>query len=418
MTSCASGSNVTTILKISQRASFKPMQTGAATISMAIVLLLLITMVGIYTSRSVTLEEMISGNDFRSRQAFEAAESGLQIAMGYIGRRGGADKDDDGILDPVFDTNGDGIGDTNTMTFENFSSATVTLTGTFPRIAVQADGFSDDRTASRTVHAIGSTVDALPNPPSNPLTSKGTVEIGGSATVHNPEGSSTIWSGADVNLGSNNSTATNIANPADPNYPICMDTPMTCTTTRSSTKTSVGLDVIEYDSSIANLSAEQLFENFFGLSSANYRESRVTLEVAAADANNLASNEAAPGIHLGVGEVIWVEGNTSLENVTTVGCEVPVTGGGTCPAASLDPSIVIINGDLFADGTPHFYGVVYVIGNMNVSGNALVTGAMITTGSLENTTGGSTDIWYNSDVLNAARDNSKLSPAPGTWHDW
>ena len=375
-------------------------------------------MVGIYTSRTVVMEEKISGNDFRTRQAFEAAESGLHIAAAYIGRRGGADKDNDDILDGVFDTDGDGIGDVNTMTFDNFSSTTVTLTGTFPQIGIQADGFSDDRTATRTIHAIGSTADAFPNAPENPLTSKGTVVIGGSATVHNPEGSSTVWSGSDVKLGSNNSTATNIANPADPNYPVCMDTPMTCSTTRSSTKTSVGLDVIEYDSSIANLTAEQMFENYFGLSSTNYRESRVTLEVAAADANNLASDEAAPGVHLGVGEVIWVEGNTTLGNVTTVGCEVPVTGGGTCPAASLDPSILIINGDLTADGTPNFYGVVYVIGNVNITGNSTVTGAMIVASSLSNSTGGSTDIWYNSDVLKASRDNGKLAVAPGSWHDW
>jgi hypothetical protein len=406
------------VLKISQRIAPRSIQTGAATISMAVVLLLLITMVGIYTSRTVNLEEKISGNDFRTRQAFEAAESGLQIAMAYISRRGGADKNDDGILDGVFDTDGDGIGDVNTMTFENFSSTTVTLTGAFPRIAIQADGFSDDRTATRTVHAVGSTVDALPNAPSNPFTSKGTVVIGGSATVHNPEGSSTIWSGSDVNLGSNNATATNIADPSDANYPVCMDTPMTCSLTRSSTKVSVGLDVIEYDSSIANLTAEQMFENFFGLSSANYRESRVTLEVAAANANNLASNEAAPGVHLSAGEVIWVDGNADLSNTTTVGCEVEVTGGATCPAASLDPTVLIVNGDLTADGTPNFYGIVYVIGNVNITGNSTVTGAMITAGSLANSAGGSTDIWYNSDVLNAARDNGKLSAAPGSWHDW
>ena len=409
---------MSSVLKISQRFSFKSVQTGAATISMALVLLLLVTMVGVYTSRTVAMEEKISGNDFRTRQAFEAAESGLQIAMAYISRRGGADKNDDGILDAVFDTDGDGVGDVNTMTFDNFSSTTVTLTGAFPRIGIQADGLSDDLTASRTIRAVGSTLDALPNAPSNPLTTKGIVIVNGSATVHNPEGSSTIWGGSDVDLGSNNATATNVADPNDPTYPTCQETSMTCTTTRSSTKNAVGLDVIEHDSTLTNLTAEQLFENFFGLSSVNYRASRVTLEVASGDANNLASDAAAPGIHLGAGEVIWVEGTTSLKNTTTVGCEVPVTGNNTCPAASLDPSILIINGDLIADGTPHFYGIVYVIGNMDVTGNSTVTGAMITTGSLTSSTGGSTDIWYNSDVLNAARDNGNLSGQPGSWHDW
>jgi hypothetical protein len=382
------------------------------------VLLLLITLVGFYTSRTVVLERKIAGNDFRTRQAFEAAESGIHMALAYIGRRGGADKNDDGILDPVFDTDADGNGDTNTLTFGNFSSVTVTLTGVFPTIGIQADGFSDDRTASRTIHAVGSTADALPNAPTNPLTSKGSVVISGSATAHNPEGSSTIWSGSDVNLGSNNATATNIADPSSAGYPDCMDTPMTCSTTRSSTKTSVGLDVIEYDSSLTNLSAEELFENFFGLSTANYFESRVTLNVNAANANNLSTDDSNPGVHLATGEVIWVEGDTTLSNNTTVGCEVELNGGAACPAASTDPSILIINGSLTTDGSPSFYGVVYVIGNMQLNGNTTITGAAVSSGQLTNGAGGSVDIWYNSDVLDAARDNGRLAAAPGSWHDW
>jgi len=393
-------------------------QTGAATLAMALVLLLLITMVGIYTSRTVLLEQKISANDFRARQAFEAAESGLQVALAYLGGRGGGDKDDDGNLDPVFDTDGDGIGNVNTMTFGDNSSVTMTLSGEFPAVDVQADGLSDARPAARTIRSTSAVADALPNAPANPLTTKGTVVIGGAATVHNPEGHSTIWSGSDVDLGSNNATATEIANPTDPNYPTCMDTSMTCSLTRSSTKVAVGVDVVEYDSSLANLTAEEMFLNFFGLSMDNYRESRVTLEVAAADANNLASNEANPGVHLGVGEVIWAEGNTSLTNITTVGCEVAVTGGGTCSAGDLDPSILIVNGDLEANGTPTFYGLVYVIGAMSMTGNTTITGAAIVSGELDSTMTGSLDVWYNSDVLNSVRDNGPLAGAPGSWQDW
>ena len=402
----------------SQRATLKSLQTGATTLAMAMVLLLLITMVSVYTSRTVLLEQKISANDFRARQSFEAAESGLQIAIAYIGSRSGADKDGDGNADPVFDTDGDGIGNVNTSTFTDGSSVTVTVTGGFPQFSVQAVGVSDDRTATRTVRSVGATVDTLPNSPENPLTTKGTVVVNGSATVHNPEGHSTIWSGSDVDLGSNNATATEIANPTDANYPTCMDTSMTCSLTRSSTKNAIGLDVVEYDSSLANLTPEEMFQNFFGLSMVNYRESRVTLDVAAADANNLASNEANPGVHLGVGEVIWVEGNTSLSNVTTVGCEEKVVGSGTCPDASLDPSILIINGDLATSGTPNFYGLVYVVGSLNMSSNTTVTGAVIVSGNLQSTTGGSLDVWYNSDVLDWTRDNGPLSGAPGSWQDW
>ena len=171
------------------------------------------------------------------------------------------------------------------------------------------------------------------------------------------------------------------------------------------------------DSTLANLTDSEMFQNFFGISMANYQESRVTLEVSGADANNLAT-AGSPGIHLGVGEVIWVEGNTSLSNVTTVGCEAPVVGAGICANADLDPSIVIINGDLVADGTPTFYGLVYVVGNLALTGNAAVHGALIVGGNAANSAGGSLDVWYNSDVLANARNNGPLSASAGSWRDW
>lgn len=395
-----------------------PKQAGVATLAMSLVLLVLITMVSVYTSRTVLFEQKIAANDFRERQAFEAAESGLSAAIAYISSPGGFDKNGDGITDDVFDANADGIGDTNNMTFANNSSVTVTLNGVFPSLNLLSVGRSDDLTATRLVRTILATVDALPNAPDNPLTARGTVIVNGSATVHNPEGHSTIWSGDNVELGANNATATNIADPTDPNYPSCMDVSMSCGTTPSSSKIAVGLDVIEYDSSLANLSAEQMFENFFGTSMANYRESRVSLEVAGANANNLATNAASPGIHLGVGEVIWIEGNASLTQSTTVGCEIPLSGSATCPNANVNPSILIVNGDLTTNGTPNFYGLVYIVGSMNMSSNTTVTGAVIVGGDTANNAGGSLDVWYNSDVLNQLRNNGPLAGAPGSWQDW
>jgi hypothetical protein len=393
-------------------------QQGAITLVMALVLLILTSMVAAYTGSAVLFERKISANEFRSGQAFEAAESGLAGALAYMGSRGGADKDGNGVIDPVFDTNADGVGDTNTATFADNSSVTVTVNGTFPNYVIQSVGLSDDQTAMRTVWSVGASVDALPNSPDNPMTTRGTVIIGGSATVHNPEGHSTIWSGNDVDLGSNNATATNIANPADAGYPSCMDTSMTCGTTRSSSKVAVGLDVIANDSSLANLTDSQMFQNFFGTSMANYRDSRVTLEVAAANANNLSTDSASPGVHLGAGEVIWVEGDTTLSNTTTVGCEVAVVGAGTCPVGNLDPTIMIVNGNLETSGTPTFYGVVYVTGSITLGGNNTVHGAMVVGGQMLGSAGGSLDVWYNSAVLTRSRDNGPLAGNPGSWRDW
>jgi hypothetical protein len=393
-------------------------QRGAVTLVLAIVLLVLTSMVAAYTGSTILFEQKVSANEFRTGQAFEAAESGLSSAVAYLASRGGADKNRDGVIDPVYDLDGDGIGDINTDTFSDSSSVAVSISGTFPNYAIEAVGVSDDLSATRTVRIIGASVDAIPNAPENPLTTRGVVVINGSATVHNPEGHSTIWGGNDVDLVSNNATATNVADPNDSGYPTCMDTPMTCGTTRSSTKVAIGMDVIENDSSLANLTESQMFQNFFGSSMANYRASRVTLEVAAANANNLSTDDASPGVHLATGEVIWVEGDTVLENITTVGCAVPVTGAGNCDDSDLDPSVLIINGNLETKGTPTFYGIVFVVGSIFLGGNNTVHGAMVVSGEIQSTTGGSLDIWYNSDMLNWSRDNGPLAGSPGSWRDW
>jgi hypothetical protein len=393
-------------------------QRGMATMAMTLVLLVLLTMVAAYTGRSVLFEQRVSGNDFRARQAFEAAESGLQVALAYLSGVGGADRDGVAGTDPVFDTNGDGIGDSNTFTFADLSSVTVTVTGGSPAFDVMSIGVSDDRRATRTVRSLGRTADGLPRKPDLPLTARGTVVVDGSATVFNPEGNSTIWSGTNIDIGSNNATATQIADPTDPGYPACMDVPLACTTVQSSNRVSVGLDVIEHDTSLGNLSTEQTFQNFFGMSMENYRASRVSLEVLAANVNNLASNPTNPGVQLATGEIVWVEGDAEFSNNTTVGCTVVVVGNSLCANANIDASIVIINGDLIGRGTPNITGLLYVIGNFELQGNLTAMGAVVVTGDFANDASGSLDVVYNSAVLDATRDNGPLGPAPGGWRDW
>jgi hypothetical protein len=230
--------------------------------------------------------------------------------------------------------------------------------------------------------------------------------------------SSTIWSGEAIDLGSNNSTATEIADPTDPGYPACLDTSMTCSTVTSSNRVASGLDVIENDTSLSNLTAQAMFQYFFGLSMENYRASRVTLDVAAADVNNLASNLTNPGVQLATGEIVWVEGNAEFNNNTTIGCTVVVVGNNLCTGGNIDPSIVIVNGDLVGLGTPNVTGLLYVIGNFDLQGNVTNQGAIIVQGNLLNDASGSLDVRYNSDVLSMTRDNGPLVGSPGSWQDW
>lgn len=383
-------------------------QQGLSTLIFSILILALTAIAALTTFSFVRQEQVLSNNDGRARQAFEAAEAGLATALTYLGD--GPDRDEDNVIDPVFDTDNDGMGDSSTATIGR-GSVDVETVNTGSQIAVTATGFSDDRSATHVISQLLGITDPLPNDPANPMISKGTVEINGSATIHNPEGHSTIWGGGDVNLGSNNSTATEVPDMGDSGYPLCMDTPMTCSTVSSSNKLTVGLDVIENDSSLGNLTPAEMFQNFFGMTPDAYRHSGlVTLETTSADVN--------ADVQLATHEVIWVEGDASFTNNTSVGCVVKVTGNKTCTTAETEPSILIVNGNASFDGTPNFTGLVFVMGNASVTGNMTVMGSIAIAGDLSSNTGGSMDIWYNSEVLAKLENAGVRVGMAGTWKDF
>ncbi len=387
-------------------------QRGVVTLTMSLIVLVLITLVVVAGSRTTLLEKKLTNNDNRSRQAFEAAEAGLAAAVDYLA--GGRDRDGDGVLDGnVFDTTLDGIGDSDTAdvgTGRVIVTPTDLSGGALATIQVVAQGFSDDSSATRTVSRIFQGLNPLPNMPDNPLTTRRATEVNGSATVINPEGRTTIWSGGDIDLGSNNSTHTEVPDATDPNYPSCMDTSRTCTTVSSSNKVTEGLDVIEQDANLGSLSSDDFFANYFGTSPEAYRSSLVTMETTPANAN--------ADVQLAVNEVIWIEGDVTFENNTTVGCSIVVTGSNVCPGANTRPSLVIVNGDATFNGTPHFYGVVFVIGNIGIKGNTTVYGALLAGGEFGNETGGSLDLTYDSSLLGAIQNSGPLGTVAGSWRDF
>lgn len=383
-------------------------QGGFITMAVSLGILLLTTMVVFNVASAILMEQRIVNNDARSKQAFEAAEAGLSAAMSYI--RNDPDRNGDGLVDPVFDTTGDGIGDSNTQAVGQGSVVVTTEDlsgGDMSSIRISAQGFSDDMSATRTITYTLVRVNPLPNSPENPLTSRGAAIISGAATVHNPEGHSTIWSGTDVDLGSNNTTSTRVPDIGDPGYPACMDFSMTCELVSSSNRLMLGVDVIENDSSLGGLSPAEFFQNYFGMSPLAYRSSMATIDTTGAG--------VATDAQLATHEVVWVEGDVVFDS-TTIGCEIHVTGNNTCPSGNIKPSIVIVNGNASFSGTPKFYGLLFIMGDVELTGSTTVYGALAAGGDMGGT--GSLDVWYTSDVLNGTRFAGAATGSAGTWRDF
>lgn len=397
-------------------------QRGAATLLIALIVMTTVTLVTLYTSRTVLMEKKMATNDYRSRVAFEAAEAGMEAAVAYI--QGGRDRDNDGALPAEVDASGTDISDTNeflftttnTLTLANGSQAVVTLLDrSIPNEQITSTeivsvGWSDDKAATRTVVQLLTTINALPNIPENPLLTRGTAVISGSADVFNPEGHSTIWSGGPVDLGGSATVNTFVANPADANYPNCLgDALNPCSTTAASSSGQAGLDVVEQDSSLNNLTDDEFFENFFGMTPTEYRNSVVTMDL------DPATDNVSTSVHLATNpEVIWVDGNVTLSANTIVGCSVAQS---PCPTANISPVIMIVDGVLTMQGNADFYGMLYVTGGTAGHGNPTSVGSIVIAGDTSNLTG-SFSVTYNSDVLERAGMGGRPAASSGSWHDF
>ena len=187
---------------------------------------------------------------------------------------------------------------------------------------------------------------------------------------------------------------------------------MTCNTIQSSNKVTIGLDVIEHDSNLANLTDDEFFFNFFGMSRTTYKDTMVTVETDHSNANTDA--------HLTTEEVIWVDGSggTTDLNGITVGCVTAQTGSNVCPNNQTKPSILVVDGNATFSGSPQFYGIVYVTGTISVTGGPSVHGALVTGSTLTSTTGGGLSIWYNSEILRSARKTGRTGTSAGSWRDF
>jgi len=381
-------------------------QRGAATLITSLILLVAMTIITIFAARSALMEQKIFANEFRSKQAFEAAEAGLGYAIAYLLTAGGGDKDSDGIIDDV-DVDNDSNIPNNTLA--NSSKYHVDLVdnsaGKFTNITVTSTGLSDDDSATAIVSQIVAIVPAIPDVPGNPLISKGAVSINGAAEIINPEGNATIWTGDNTVTFSGASGKTKIPDPSNP--AVLID---------SSDSNGLGPDVIAGDTNLSALTDAQFFEAFMGTDKSSYQGSGQVREVAAADAGN-AYSAGTPGIDLAREEILWVNGNPSLSGNVTVGCTVTVTGGNVCPSANTKPVVLVIDGNLSGNGTVKVYGLVYITGDFAGSGNLEVTGAVIMEGDVTGT--GSLNVTYDSSVLQAAGSIPLAAGSlAGSWHDF
>lgn len=418
---------------IAYMCSRKPMpgmvgfQRGAATLLVAMLLLIATTLLILFTSQTSVTEQRMAANEVRAKQAQAAAQAGLDYAIRYrnTGNEfnaasvftetdvGWASTNGLGHMRAVFCGNTAApTGQTCPDDYTTFATDASCVTPASEATAawVVACGWSDDSAARKRIITYVGKPPGAPWTPANPLTAGGTVALTGNPTVVNYQNNLTIWSGDAVNnIGNNGKTV--IRNPSTPAGQIDMNTvvsevgngnqvcnqaqaPHLICTTSSTTQ---GPDVIASDTTLSNLNATQYFQNFFGVTPAEYKNLSADVIVSGSAATS------DPGI-ISTGDIrYWVNGDLTVSGNETFG-----TNG--------QPLVLIVDGNLTISGSPTFYGLIYVSGNISQSGSGLVRGAMIVYGDASGN--GSLNIIYDPLNLPGPNTGGKVASYPGTWRDF
>ena len=444
-------------------------QRGTAALLISLVILTLITFVSLYTSKTVIVEQQISGNEYRSRVAFEAAEAGMAAALTYA--EVDPDRDNDGDLtdELIFDDAAlpadrrvqmNGVGTNDDKAFTNNSTVIVRMAGTTTQVDITALGISGDGSATRTISKTIQVVEPMPNFPAQPYTARGTVTVSGNAQIYNPEGRTTVLSGKDYDMTVGGAAAqTYIADKNHANDPDCLGGSNKCTDpnysslfgcstgeTGSATSTInvkcdvvvssstaiTGIDIIEYDGNLANLTSSEFFYNFFGLTKTAFKKRMEPREIPAADFENDHDDASNPGVHGARGEIIWVDGDVNSQTIIA-GCDYDMSVAASAPnnkAGPFDencssggannelaPVIIIIDGNLEMTAGTIIFGLVYVTGDIITHGTPEFQGAVVQESTTSAVTG-ALEIWYDSGILEMTQDNGPLGGASGSWKDF
>jgi hypothetical protein len=396
-------------------ASRRAAQRGITTLLLTSMILFLAALVTLALSRTALMEQRMAGNQIRHKQAFEAAQEGLDRSMVFLqSAPRGVDKDADDVADagpllaPV-----SGVGPSYYVAFcQPNSTATCPDTPGAPTCAaavqpvnfntplVVACGWSDDLIGRTLITQRIGAITTLSAPPQNPLTAKGTTSLQGSSSVVNLFNNLTIWSGGSLTL--TGSAKTFVRNPSLAPPAAGTDPPAApnaCSTSTeyvcASDDNNTGPDVMDADTALASLTNASMFENFFGVPTRAAFEKIASQTLAPA-----AFSTAAAGLR---GESVVITGSVTLPNATIGTRERPV--------------LLLVDGDLSFTGTPDVHGIVYVTGNVTGGGNPRIQGAMVVQGNVSPT--GSLDLIHDPFVVsNAATLTGRVGWAPGTWRDW
>lgn len=421
-------------------------QRGLATLLIALIIMVSVTLVVIFTAQTAVLEQRMSGNEVRTKQANLAAQAGLEHAMAYMQQSNvPADLSDDGDDDnftyratflQVQDAAGNkvsgmdlgGIDNVCPENPANFPSGAIDAlrkqwTGdgepgpddSLKNAVVLACGWSDDFSGRSAVMVGMQAGPAVANPPDNPLLARGGIDVVGNAGVYNAYTNLTIRTGQEAVI-SGNAGTTYMRDPTQP--PPTLDEPvpepgpdnMDPRYLEMSAKDNIGTDVVDFDPSLNQGTGDEFFENFMGTTKEEYRANiaahrldQSDLDATDDDGNSISYDKW--------GQSIWIDGN---------GDDVTLRG----QVGNRDnPVVLVVDGNLRLAGFfNEFHGVLYVTGDFTGQGNPDIYGAAVIAGDADIEddveVGGRPNFVFDPVAAGGGASVGARGTMSGTWRDW
>jgi hypothetical protein len=280
-------------------------QRGMATLLVSLLILVGATLIVMFSARTTLMEQRISGNEIRTKQALNVAQAGFDEALAYLraGGRNAGELFNNNLADgssyravfwnsatpPVFGPNNlcpnaPGIPTGRVVPPANFVQGNCRQFGC-PFIIFSC-GWSDDRAARQAVLMTAGLMPPLPGNPPAPLIVGGYVDTSGRARAYNFHSDLTIWSGSSVTPTGKAGTTFVRNKEQHPNPPPITDPPpplvSNCTVGNNYICTTVGdnagFDVIVDDASLASKTGDQFFESFMGRSKTAFKNDPSTVD--------------------------------------------------------------------------------------------------------------------------------------------
>ena len=411
-------------------------ERGAAALLVVVVLFFILAMVTAYAGRNLIFEQRTSVNNQRAAQAFEAAESGLDLAIGLLGG-GRVDAQCTSTNDLAQNTfrqrhlTQDGNG--NFMTPGALANlrptcmllpagarcscpaaglpALIVPVGVVPtfQLHFETAGIAQPgvvRAVSRGCSSIG--LECYAGLANADAVAEVSVLLGlNSALATPPAAALTVHNTLNLNNG-----AVTVVNTDVPTHGTTIDAGGPVLNKAFARLSSVpgtpgSASVLASDPSLAALpDGNRMFVSLFGMDRDTYRTQPAAVQVTCA--GNCANN-IATAVSQNPGRVIWVQGSATIESAQVWG-------------TLAQPVMLVVQGDLTVADNLQLFGALYLGGSATntwttTAGSTLIEGAVVGEGNLSVV--GTPTIVFNPAVLRTINlTQGSLVRIPGSWRDF